>query len=196
MKKKEQVEVQYVKMNTAITIAIVCLVVGFLAGTIYSTYKGGQSMPPPQATVAPGAPSNLEMNNRIMALEKDVAANPKNANAWVELGNLYFDTNNYQDSIRSYRKYIELIPDNPNVWTDLGVMYRRSGQPEEALSCFDKAIEINPKHEQSRYNKGIVLMQDLQNSEAAILAWQELIKINPNFKTPNGQSVKDMLEKL
>jgi hypothetical protein len=32
--------------------------------------------------------------------------------------------------------------------------------------------------------------------DAALQTWQELIKINPNFRTPTGQTIKELVEKL
>jgi hypothetical protein len=47
MKKQEKVEVQYIKMNTAITIALVCLVVGILIGILFFNKPGTGSMTSP-----------------------------------------------------------------------------------------------------------------------------------------------------
>jgi tetratricopeptide (TPR) repeat protein len=78
----------------------------------------------------------------------------------------------------------------------MGVMYRRSGNPQEAMRCFDKAAAIDPRHRQSRYNKGIVLMHDLKNPEAAIKAWEELVSIYPDAKTQEGIPLSDMIKKF
>ena len=129
----------------------------------------------------------------IAMLEKAVAANPNDVNAWIKLGNNYFDTDQYERSIQAYRKSLELNPNNANVWTDMGVMYRRSGRPQEAISSFDKAIEVEPNHETARFNKGIVYLHDLKDTQAAILAWEDLMKINPFAMAPNGQSVDQMV---
>jgi cytochrome c-type biogenesis protein CcmH/NrfG len=198
MKKQEKVEVQYIKMNTALTIGLVCLVVGFLGGIVYSTYKSGAgSMVSPgrMSSPQPGAPTMTpQQSQRILALEKEVSANPGNQNAWLELGNLYFDSGNHQGAIRSYLEYLKLNPDNPNVLTDLGIMYRRNGQPQEAIASFDKATAADPRHQQSRFNKGVVLMQDLGQAEEATRIWQELTELNPDFQMPSGQRLKDMLD--
>ncbi len=200
MKKKESVDVQYIKLNTALTIGLVCLVVGFLGGIIYNTYKSGAAaamyQAPPAAAQAPGPSMTPQQSQRILALEKEVSANPENQNAWVELGNLYFDSGNNQGAIRSYSKYLDFDPTNPNVLTDLGVMYRRNGQPDLALASFEKAMAGNPGHQQSRYNKGIVLMQDLGQPEEAMKAWRELMGLNPDFVLPSGQRLKDMLDSM
>lgn len=112
----------------------------------------------------------------------------------MELGNLYFDANKPQDAIRTYTQYLSINPNNANVWTDLGVMYRRVGNPTEAISSFDKAIELDPRHEHSRFNKGIVLYYDVGFQDDGVKEWEELSKINPNFRTPDGNTIADILK--
>ena len=85
---------------------------------------------------------------------------------------------------------------NPNVLTDLGVMYRRNGQPEKALEAFNRAMTVDPSHEQSRFNKGIVLRYDMNDREAAIEAWEKLLEINPDAMAPNGQPVSEAIKTL
>ncbi len=200
MKKPDTVEIKTIGLNTALTIAVACLAAGFLAGVVYSTYKSGTAGaglrgPAPSGAAAAAAPSlSPQQAERILTLEKKVSAEPDDRAAWLELGNLYFDSGNPQVAIRSYRKYLELDPDNPDVWTDLGVMYRRGGQPDQAVASFERAMAIDPRHQQSRFNKGVVLMQDLGRGDEAIQAWQELVAINPDFRTPSGQRIKDVLE--
>ena len=111
-------------------------------------------------------------------------------------GNAFFDSNRFDQAITAYKKSLELDPDNANVWTDMGVMYRRNGQPEKAIEAFNKAIEIDAKHEKSRFNKGVVLMHDLGDSEGALSAWVGLTEINPFAKTPDGRTVIELVNSL
>ena len=194
MKKVEQVEIAYVKKSTAMLIAVICLAVGFLMGVMYmklGTDKEGRVRKLPAAPQAP-APQNTDI---VLKLRQEVTANPKNAEAWTLLGHTYFDMNRYGEAIDAYKKSLELKPDNADVWTDLGVMYRRSGNPTEAVRAFNKAVEINPRHQQARFNKGIVLMHDLNDPEGALQVWQELVNINPEARAPNGQLVKELIKK-
>ena len=80
--------------------------------------------------------------------------------------------------------------------TDLGIMYRRTGQPRKAVEAFDKAAKINPRHETALYDKGIVLMHDLNDVPGAIKAWEELLKRNPEATSPTGQPVKNLVKTL
>ena len=187
---------RYVKKENVYLACLLSLAVGFFGGVMFGIYKTGPSGPGQTAAPVQPAPipqSNADRSNEIAALEREVAANPTNVAAWISLGNNYFDTDQYEKSIQAYKKALELAPDNANVWTDLGVMYRRSGRPQEAVKAFDKAMEVDPKHETSRFNKGIVLMHDLNDIEGAIVAWESLLKINPVAVAPNGQSVDQMV---
>jgi cytochrome c-type biogenesis protein CcmH/NrfG len=134
------------------------------------------------------------MAARIFELEKQTAQNPQSAEAWIQLGNLYFDTDNNEKAIGAYQNSLALKPDNANVLTDMGVMYRRSGKPAEAIKAFSKAIAVDPRHEVSRFNKGIVLMHDLKDREGALKAWEGLLEINPLAMAPNGQSVDQLIQ--
>jgi cytochrome c-type biogenesis protein CcmH/NrfG len=193
----------FVKKNTMLLTSFICLAVGFLGGIVFSAYKSGSGVPVPasmprqpqqQATQAENISEDLA--KRILALEKEVAANPDNVDAWTQLGNFYFDTNNFESAIRSYKKSLALKPDNANVQTDLGVMYRRAGQPKEAVKAFEKAVEIDPKHEIARFNTGIVLLHDLNDREGALKAWEELVDINPAAMTPGGKPLADLIKAL
>jgi len=146
-------------------------------------------------TPAPKGPSP-EQASKILALEKEVSANPGNVDAWTELGHHFFDSHQHEKAIEAYRKALALRPDNANIWTDMGVMYRDIGKSSEALAAFDKAMQIDPRHEVSRFNKGIVLMMDMGDHKGAVETWEELLKINPSAKAPNGEPIKELLEKM
>ena len=195
----------YVKTNTMLLASIISLAIGFLGGIVLSAYKSttvvapAPSMPTPQQSQAPGISKQgpaAEEVSRILTLEKEVSANPENNQAWIQLGNLYFDTQQVQKAIQAYEKSLSLDPNNADVQTDLGVMYRRNGQPQKAIEAFDRAVQINPRHEISRFNKGIVLMHDLNDAKGAVQAWEDLVKINPQAKAPNGLLISEMIKKL
>lgn len=189
MSKKASVPSGYVKKENLILAVCIAFALGFLGGIILTVYKSGPSSPAPTQSAETG--KNRKM---IAALMAETKKNPKNFDNWVQLGNLYFDGNQYANAIGAYEKALAIRPDNANVRTDLGVMYRRNGQPKKAIESFDKAIAADPKHEVSRLNKGIVLLHDLNDFDGAIKAWEELVEINPLAMAPNGQSVDAMIQ--
>jgi uncharacterized protein HemY len=142
-------------------------------------------MPPPgmpQAGVpiggTPAAPSP-EMVQRIAIAEQLVAKDPKNVQAWIQLGNDYFDTHQAQKSVDAYAKALELDPKNPDVLTDQGVMYRELKQFQKAVANFEKASQLDPRHVQSVFNLGVVWAYDLRDNNKAARYWGRVIEIAP-----------------
>lgn len=164
---------------------------GFVAFSLFSSGSNTKKSLPSEEREIPQA-----MQKRILELESQASKDPNNVLLFTELGNLYFDTGQYQKAITAYTRSLELNPNNPNVLTDLGVMYRRTGQFQKALDSFNQAIQIDPKHQIARFNKGVVLFFDLNQKEEALKAWEELVSLNPNYKTPSGELLKDVLLNL
>ncbi len=195
MAKKKIIEKRLFKTSTLIGAVITAFVAGIFAGIVFNNYKTGDRL---AAKPVSASEENLssDISVQITDHEKAVAAEPENTEAWIHLGDLYFDSDLYDKSIAAYEKALKLNPANADVWTDMGVMYRKTGKFEEAVRCFDKAVSINPRHEVSRFNKGIVLMHDLKNKQDAIRVWEELLDVNPLAKAPDGLSVDEMLKQL
>ncbi len=187
----------YVKKETMLLVGLGALVVGFLIGIVFSAYQE-PAVPVAGTGGAPtGAPHvSSDQADRILALEKEVAANPRNAGAWVQLGNIWFDTNKYDKAIEAYEKSLAIEPGNPDVLTDLGVMYRRTGQPQKAVESFELAIAADPKHDISYFNKGIVQIFDLKDVEAGLRSWQELLSVNPAATAPDGRPLGQLIEEF
>jgi cytochrome c-type biogenesis protein CcmH/NrfG len=177
-----------------ILIAAVALIVGLLGGyLVFSISKANKEQQESPAIPA-GSGSPGDYTRRIAEAEKIVAQDPKNLNAWISLGNDYFDTEQAQKAIFAYGKALEIDPNNTNVLTDQGVMYRRVGWFDKALANFEKAQKIDPNHLQSLYNMGVVYASDLKQPDKAIAVWNKYLKIDPNSAT--AIQIKGMMDKL
>jgi cytochrome c-type biogenesis protein CcmH/NrfG len=179
----------------------------FAAGLLTGIFIGSrQTMPsaPPAAMGAPGTmpggfqppppPGADDKASRIAMAQQLVMRNPKDVQAWIQLGNDYFDTNQPQRSVDAYAKALELQPNNPDVLTDQGVMYRALGQFDQAIANFEKAQKIAPDHLQSLINIAVVFDNDLKKTAKAIEALEKVIKQDPtgNF----GAQAKQYLAQI
>jgi cytochrome c-type biogenesis protein CcmH/NrfG len=175
----------------------VIFVFGFLSGIAFTVYKGG-SPESTSSTVAEGQPQtqNDETQQAIINMEAEVTANPENFQSWIRLGHLYYDSNQPEKAISAYTKSLEFHSGDADLLTDLGVMYRRIKQPEKAIELFNMAIQKDPNHQPSRFNKGVVLMYDLNDTQGAIAAWEELLSLNPQAKTANGQPIREFVDQI
>lgn len=175
----------------SILIAAVALIVGVLGGfLIFSISSVGKSQQP--AAIPAGSGSPTDYATRIAEAEKIVAKDPKNLNAWLSLGNDYFDTEQVQKAIHAYGKVLEIEPNNPNVLTDQGVMYRKVGWYDKAIANFEKANKLDPKHLQSLFNLGIVYAVDMKDHVKARPYWKKILEIDPN--SPVAMQVKGMMQ--
>ncbi len=184
----------YIKSENVIWFVVASLLIGFISGVAFGIYKSGTIADPHQST-APAA-MDEKRQQEIDALKAQTGKNPQDVSAWIALGHQYFDANLPEEAISAYEKALSMDPENANVWTDLGVMYRRSGNLEKALDAFDRAMNIDPTHEISRFNKGIVLFHDLKDEKGALAAWESLLAINPNAKSPSGQTLQEMVDHI
>ncbi|WP_035237384.1 tetratricopeptide repeat protein [Desulfobacter vibrioformis] len=196
---------------------LISLTLGFLIGTAYTSFKLADSrqpgighMPPammgtmPKGMPTPGKETGEDQRPdlatmaepRIREMQAFLKENPDNAQAWIELGNTFFDLDRLGDAINAYGKALSIQPDNPHVLTDLGVMYRRNNEPEKALEAFNKAVAVQPDFETAWFNKGIVYMHDLNDLPKAIEAWEQLVKVNPTARTSGGKLVSELIKTL
>jgi len=194
------------KKETAILGIVIAFIIGFIAGAVVfgltrgsGTPRGAsvaQKGPSPEMTQEMGeaVPNPAEVAAKTQALKDIVQRDPKNLSAWAELGNIYFDTNQPQEAIDAYSKYLALKPDNADVRTDMGIMYRKLGDFDRAIKEFRTAAQNDPKHVNSRYNIGIVLLHDKQDIKGAIKAWEDYLKVDP--KSERANRVRAQMDKL
>ena len=155
---------------------------------------GGMPGAAPGAMPGAGALPSAEVQARIARIEAAVLTDPKNHDAWVALGNDYFDSRQYQKAVGAYGKALALKPDDPNVLTDQGVMYRDLGQFDQALANFHKANKLQPTHLASLLNIGVVYATDLHKPDEAAKSWNKLIATAPNSE--QAAQARQMLSQL
>jgi len=182
--------------------AFLAIAAAFVAGIVVgviATVSYEEKMPPlpsaikpPQTTQAPALAPDIQ--NQISTLKSILKEDPKNLKALVELGNLYFDSDQLDPAIQTYGKALELDPKNADVRTDMGIMYRRKGDPDRAIAEFRRAAQDDPKHVNSRYNIGVVSLHDKGDLKGAIKAWEDYLKVEP--AGPRADNIRNQMEKM
>jgi tetratricopeptide (TPR) repeat protein len=175
------------------------LIAGWVIGAQQTTVRPGG--PPPQAQAAApaagGAPTTRAAvldDTKVNALKNVAERESSNATPRIELGNLYFDAERYDDAIKWYGEALKLSPTNVDVSTDLGVCYYYSNQPDKALEQFDRSLKIDPKHAKTLLNLGIVRAFGKQDLEGAMQAWQKVMEVAPGSQ--EAQAAKRALDSL
>ena len=186
------------KKQHAFLFIAMAFVIGIVVGVIVTVlYEEKTPLIPasikPPASPAPSA-LDAEAQKQISILQSILKDDPKNLKALIELGNLYFDAEQFDPAIQAYSKALEIDPKNSDVRTDMGIMFRRKGDFDRAIAEFKKAAESDPKHVNSRYNLGVVLLHDKGDVKGAIKAWEEYLKVEPSG--PRADNIRNQMEKM
>src|SRR5215469_3720414 len=190
--------------SDSVAFGVAGIAFGLIAGWIIGTQQAKPSQPAAQPSTAASSPSSSSDSSttraaivddaKVNALKSIAEKEPGNAKPRIELGNLYFDAERYDDAIMWYEQAVKLVPNDPNLSTDLGVCYYYTNQPDKALARFDASLKIDPKHVKTLLNLGIVRAFGKQDLAGATKAWEQVIAIDPN--SPEGQAAKRALETL
>jgi cytochrome c-type biogenesis protein CcmH/NrfG len=184
----------------AIVFAVAGMLFGLIVGWVLGSQQPGARGPVPAqaAEQAPAAPRGQQPvsldRDRVKALESVAAQNPTDAQPRVQLGNMYFDAEQYSQAITWYEQALALNPNDANVSTDLGVAYYYTNQPDRALAQFDHSLKVDPTHVKTLLNVGIVRAFGKQDLAGAARAWEQVVALSPN--SPEGEAARKGLEGL
>jgi len=178
---------------------VVAFVAGVVVGVVAAVLHEGENpmapLPVQQApSSSPGSSQFGEIKKKVDLLQSILKNDPENLNAWIDLGNAYFDTDQFDAAIEAYSKALEIDPKKADVRTDMGIMYRRKGDFDRAIQEFRKAAEDDPGHLNSRYNLGVVLLHDKGDIPGAIEAWEKYLKLEPNGR--RAENIRNQITKM
>ena len=175
------------------------LIIGWMLGSQQGAGSARISAPVAQTAAAPpaqqSAPQPAPIDPaRVQALEAAAKQNPNDTQSRVQLGNMFFDAEQYPQAIGWYEQAIALNPKDTNVSTDLGVAYYYTNQADKALAQFDRSLKNDPTHVKTLLNVGIVRAFGKRDLAGAAQAWEQVARLAPN--TPEGQAAQKGLEGL
>jgi cytochrome c-type biogenesis protein CcmH/NrfG len=171
------------------------LIIGWVLGSQQAAKSGPAVAPVAQSAPAqqPAQPQPVPLDpTRVSALQDAAGKNPRDAQSRVQLGNMFFDAEQYSQAITWYEQALAIEPRDPNVSTDLGVAYYYTNQPDRALQQFDHSLSVDPRHIKTLLNIGIVRAFGKQDLAGAGKAWQQVVDLAPD--SPEGQAAKKGLE--
>jgi tetratricopeptide (TPR) repeat protein len=134
-----------------------------------------------------------EQRQRVEQLQRELERNPENAQALLELANLYYDLSRFADAVPLYRRYLERDPGNAEVRIDYAYSLFASGQEDAGIAELYRVLERFPDHPIALYNLGILYAQrgELERARQPL---SELIRLHPSL--PIAQRARQALQML
>ena len=177
-------------------LAAVCLLSGLLLGYLFRGSSPAAPAPSTASAAAPASPTEMPSADALATMAApDLAklkSNPNDADALIQLGNLYYDHQQFPQAIEYYTRGLEVRPNDVNARSDMATAYWYLGKPESAVKEYEKSLKLDPKHANTLFNLGVVKWQGLKDPKGAIATWKKLLELNPDY--PDRQKVEVLIK--
>lgn len=119
-------------------------------------------------------------SSAIRWLERSVAMDPGNKEAWYYLGRAYYTATRIPDARAAFENVLRLEPQDPKAENNLGLIFESGGKTDDALAAYRNAIawqrDNAPSAEQPYLNLGSLLVT-LDRAEEAIPPLRKAVEL-------------------
>src|SRR5579863_1726007 len=178
----------------AYVLAVICLLVGIAGGWFFRGSQNPVSAAETANAAAPAmgntnegsqAPTPAQMqkmaDTQAAPLIEKLKSDPNNAGLLENIGNVYYDTQQFPTAIDYYQRVLKAAPSNTGVRTDMATAIWYTGNADAAISEFQKSLSYDPNKANTLFNLGIVEWQGKMDVDKALAAWQKLLDTNPDY---------------
>jgi tetratricopeptide (TPR) repeat protein len=113
-------------------------------------------------------------------LQRALLVEPANADASMNLANVFVRLERYDDAIAQYRHALRLNPNHFGGHYILGIALNDKGQHKEAAAHHRQALQLNPYHADAHNSLGVALLAQDELDEAAA-CFHRALKLSPKL---------------
>jgi Flp pilus assembly protein TadD len=138
---------------------------------------------PPEVARAESAMDQQQWTEAETILRKLVAANPKDARAWFDLGYVMHALDNYPEAIAAYRGAVAAQPDSFECNLNLGMMLAHENHPQ-ASAYLETATRLHPtgEHPQESLGRAWAALAEVEEPgdiKQALDSWSHAVALAP-----------------
>jgi len=174
----------------AYSLAVICLALGVVVGYLMHAPKGPVSpvatveqAPPAASAMTGGMPTPDQLKHmadkQAEPLLADLQKQPNDADVLVKIGDTYFAAQQFQSAAGYYERAAASRADAKTL-TQLASTYYYAGDADKAIATLNRALHVDPKYADAIFNLGMIQWRAKGDPQAAIVAWETLLKTNPN----------------
>ena len=138
------------------------------------------------------------VNKQEKLLQKIIALKPKNAGAYIKLGEFYQDQNKLPEAEESFNHAIALNPKDAGAYIWLGGLYRDQNKLPEAEESFKRVLALNHQNnwqKQWGYRALGTLYREMNNTELAKAYNKKATNLYTSVTINNYRRIKALLDK-
>lgn len=188
----------------AYVLSVICLLLGVAVGyLVRGSAPSNNALTQVRASSAESLPASMAggqqpsagelrqmADTQAQPLLQQLESDPKNSTLLYQIGNLYYDAQQYPEAVKYYEKSLQIDPKATDVRTDMATAYHLMGQSDRAIQEYDAVLKIDGKHSNALFNEGMVKWQDKMDLKGAIASWKRLLDAHPEY------AQRDRVEKL
>lgn len=195
----------------AYLMAVICLVIGVAIG-----YLVRGSAPPKTPTMATAMPesapamsstptagavsaSTPTLDDMKRMAEKqakplltELETKPNDAVLLNKAALTYKAAHQFDKAAEYFKKSLDSDPKNVAVRDDYASCLYYLGNVDGALAQLNKSLTYDPKHPGTLYNIGMIEWKGKGDTNAAVAAWEKMLKLNPSL--PQKEQIQHMIE--
>ena len=142
-----------------------------------------------------GAPAQMpaEITAQVQKYRQVLARDPANLEANIGMGNLLFDSGQWERAVQHYTKALEKSPNNGDVRVDMAIALHNLGKNDLALTELKRVTKELPEHRNAWLNLGVV-SATVGDNATAIKAWERYLVLEPNGS--HAAAIREELSRL
>ncbi len=190
-------------------LSAICLLLGATLGYLLrGSASPAASLPSPGETqpAKTGMPGHGQMptleqmkhmaDKQAEPLLAKLRSAPNDSNFLFQIGNVYRSAHQFKDAADYYGKSLQFDPENVAIRTELASCLYYSGDVDGALAQLRRALQTNPKDSNSLFNLGLIEWTGKKDAAAALAAWNQLLKSNPDLAADKKSQVKQLMTEV
>lgn len=103
-----------------------------------------------------------------------------NGDAWWQLGWMYFDKQDFRETISIMNKAKQYVPDDFRIYMLLGIAYNRAGMQQDSRVALERSVELNPTDLNALSSLGLTYDALKMHTESDS-SYERALRIDPTF---------------